>query len=71
MTWVQVISEIASTILLYFGSWATMTVVIYQQVVLSDNFGPGAAASTLLLAGVFIPLLIFNVWQGERAAELM
>jgi len=70
MTWVQVISEISSTILLYYGAWATMSVVIYQQV-LSDNFGTAAAASSLLLAGVFVPLLAFNVWQGERAAELM
>jgi len=70
MTWVQVISEISSTILLYYGAWATMSVVIYQQV-LSDNFGTAAAASTLLLAAVFVPLLAFNVWQGERAAELV
>lgn len=70
MTWVQVISEISSTILLYYGAWATMSVVIYQQV-LSDNFGTAAATSSLLLAGVFVPLLAFNVWQGERAAELV
>jgi len=70
MTWVQVISEISSTILLYFGAWATMSVAIYQQV-LSDNFGTAAAASSLLLVAVFLPLLVFNVWQGERAAELV
>jgi len=70
MTWVQVISEISSTILLYFGAWATMSVAIYQQV-LSDNFGTAAAASSLLLVAVFLPLLLFNVWQGERAAELV
>jgi iron(III) transport system permease protein len=70
MTWVQVISEISSTILLYYGQWATMSVVIYQQV-MSDNFGSAAATSTLLLAGVFVPLLLFNVWQGGRAAELV
>ena len=70
MTWVQVVSEISSTILLYFGAWATMSVVIYQQV-LSDNFGTAAAASSVLLLAVFVPLLAFNVWQGERAAELV
>jgi ABC-type sulfate transport system permease component len=47
-----------------------MSVVIYQQV-MSDNFGSAAATSTLLLAGVFVPLLLFNVWQGGRAAELV
>jgi iron(III) transport system permease protein len=70
MTWVQVISEISSTILLYYGAWATMSVVIYQQVI-SENFGSAAAASSLLLCAVFLPLLLFNVWQGERAEELV
>lgn len=70
MTWVQVISEISSTILLYYGAWATMSVVIYQQVI-SDNFGSAAAASSLLLCAVFMPLLLFNVWQRERAEELI
>jgi len=70
MTWVQVISEISSTILLYFGAWSTMSVVIYLQV-LSDNFGTAAAASTILLAAVFIPLLALNLWQGERAEQLV
>jgi iron(III) transport system permease protein len=70
MTWVQLISEISSTILLYYGSWATMSVKIYQQVV-SDNFGTAAAGASLLLAAVFLPMLLFNMWQGEKAAELV
>ena len=70
MTWVQVVSEISSTILLYFGPWKTMSVVIYEQV-MSDNFGTAAAASSLLLAAVFLPLLLLNLWQGERTAELV
>lgn len=70
MTWVQVVSEISSTILLFFGEWKTMPVVIYQQV-MSDNFGTAAAASTLLLLAVFVPLLALNLWQGEKAAELV
>jgi iron(III) transport system permease protein len=70
MTWVQVISEISSTILLYYGPWATISIVIYQQV-LSNNYGTAAAASSLLLLAVFVPLLAFNVWQGEKAAELV
>lgn len=70
MTWVQLIGELSSTILLYYGAWATMSVRIYEQV-LSNNFGTAAAGGSLLLAAVFIPLLALNVWQGERAAELM
>jgi len=70
MTWVQVISEISSTILLYYGQWSTMSVEIYRKVI-SDNFGGAAAVSSVLLAAVFVPLLIFNAWQGEKAADLL
>jgi iron(III) transport system permease protein len=66
LTWVQTITEISATIFLYFGAWSTITVVIYRQVS-SSNFGSAAAASTLLLVAVFIPVLVVNWVMGERA----
>ncbi len=66
LTWVQTITEISATIFLYFGAWSTITVVIYRQVS-SSNFGSAAAASTLLLVAVFIPVLAVNWAIGERA----
>jgi iron(III) transport system permease protein len=66
LTWVQTITEISATIFLYFGAWSTITVVIYRQVS-SSNFGSAAAASTLLLLAVFIPVLTVNWVMGERA----
>lgn len=66
LTWVQTITEISATIFLYFGAWSTITVVIYRQVS-SSNFGAAAAASTLLLVAVFIPILCVNWLLGERA----
>jgi iron(III) transport system permease protein len=66
LTWVQTITEISATIFLYFGAWSTITVVIYRQVS-SSNFGSAAAASTVLLVSVFIPVLIVNWAMGERA----
>jgi iron(III) transport system permease protein len=66
LTWVQTITEISATIFLYFGAWSTITVVIYRQVS-SSNFGSAAAASTLLLVAVFIPVLLVNWAMGERA----
>jgi ABC-type Fe3+ transport system permease subunit len=41
--------------------------VIYRQVS-SSNFGSAAAASTLLLVAVFIPVLAVTWVMGERAA---
>ncbi len=66
LTWVQTITEISATIFLYFGAWSTITVVIYRQVS-SSNFGAAAAASTILLVAVFIPVLLVNWAMGERA----
>ncbi len=66
LTWVQTITEISATIFLYFGAWSTITVVIYRQVS-SSNFGSAAAASTILLVAVFIPVLCVNWAMGERA----
>jgi iron(III) transport system permease protein len=66
LTWVQTITEISATIFLYFGAWSTITVVIYRQVS-SSNFGSAAAASTILLVAVFIPVLVVNWAMGERA----
>lgn len=66
LTWVQTITEISATVFLYFGAWSTITVVIYRQVS-SSNFGSAAAASTLLLVAVFIPVLLVNWAMGERA----
>ncbi len=68
LTWVQTITEISATIFLYFGAWSTITVVIYRQVS-SSNFGSAAAASTLLLVAVFIPVLAVNWVMGERAVS--
>ncbi len=66
LTWVQTITEISATVFLYFGAWSTITVVIYRQVS-SSNFGSAAAASTILLVAVFIPVLCVNWMLGERA----
>ncbi len=66
LTWVQTITEISATIFLYFGAWSTITVVIYRQVS-SSNFGSAAAASTILLVAVFLPVLCANWMLGERA----
>ena len=66
LTWVQTITEISATIFLYVAAWSTMTVVIYRQVS-SSNFGSAAAASTLLLVAVFVPVLLVNWTLDERA----
>ncbi|HLE45247.1 MAG TPA: iron ABC transporter permease [Methylomirabilota bacterium] len=67
LTWVQTITEISATIFLYVAAWSTITVVIYRQVS-SSNFGSAAAASTLLLVAVFVPVLLVNWAVGDRTA---
>lgn len=69
MAWVTTISELSSTIVLYYGPWSTMTVDIYKYA-LYDLLGKGSALSAILIVAVFVPLLILNRIIGEKKTVL-
>ena len=48
LTWVTVASELSSTVVLYSGPWATMTVVMFQALE-STGAGIASAAATVLI----------------------
>lgn len=58
MSWITVISELSSSIILYTSNTATLTVSIYAEVIRS-NFGNAAVFSTILTLTSIISLLIF------------
>lgn len=58
LSWVTMISELSTAILLYTVKTQTLTVSIYQQV-LRGNYGVAAALSTILTILTIISLLIF------------
>ncbi|MBW7460193.1 ABC transporter permease subunit, partial [Paenibacillus sepulcri] len=59
ISWVAVINELSTTIVLYHGGTATISVSIYSEVI-SSNFGTGAALAAILSGCTVISLIIFN-----------
>jgi iron(III) transport system permease protein len=66
LSWVTMISELSTAILLYVGRTKTLTVEIYTQII-RGNYGIAAALSTMLAIMTVISLFIFNkVSRGEE-----
>jgi iron(III) transport system permease protein len=66
--WVTTLAELSSTIVLYYGPWATMTVEVFQRIG-SGDFGPASAYATILIFSVLIPLFILNRVSGKDLAS--
>jgi iron(III) transport system permease protein len=62
--WVTTLAELSSTIVLYYGPWATMTVQIFQYIG-SGDFGPASAYGTILIVSVVVPLFVLNRALGR------
>ncbi len=58
LTWVTLISELSTAIILYTGKTRTLTVAVYTEV-LRGNYGIAAALSTILTLITVISLLVF------------
>ena len=65
MSWVTVISELSSSIMLYRGSTQTLTVSVYTEVI-RDCFGNAAVYSTVLTVTSVLSLLLFFKLTGRR-----
>jgi iron(III) transport system permease protein len=66
LSWVTMISELSTAILLYVGRTKTLTVEIYTQII-RGNYGIAAALSTMLAMLTVISLFIFNkVSRGDE-----
>ena len=65
MSWVTVISELSSSIMLYRANSQTLTVSIYTEVI-RDCFGNAAAYSTVLTVTSVLSLLLFFKLTGRK-----
>jgi len=65
MSWVTVISELSSSIILYTSQTQTLTVSIYTEVI-RGNYGNASAFSTILTVTSIISLLLFFKLTGRR-----
>ena len=59
LSWVTLISELSTAILLYTGKTQTLTVAIYTQIG-RGNYGIASAMATVLTVMTLLSLLIFN-----------
>ncbi len=69
MSWMTIISELSSTIILYVGSTTTLSIAIYSRVIRGD-YGNAAALSSILMGTTVIALLIFFRLTGKKEIEL-
>ncbi len=65
MSWVTVISELSSSIILYTNSTQTLTISIYTEVI-RGNYGNASAYSTILTLTSILSLLLFFKLTGKR-----
>ena len=59
LSWVTLISELSTAILLYTGKTQTLTVAIYTQIV-RGNYGIASAMATVLTVMTLLSLIVFN-----------
>jgi iron(III) transport system permease protein len=67
LAWMTTIGELSSSILLYSGPWATMSVEIFTQV-FSNHFGTASALASILIVAAAVPLFLVYRLLGDRAA---
>ncbi|MBJ6360053.1 ABC transporter permease [Paenibacillus sp. GCM10012307] len=69
ISWISVITELSTSIILYTGSTRTMTVAVYTEVV-RGNYGVAAALSTLLTVATVLSLLLFFKLTGKKEVSM-
>ena len=69
MTFITLIGELSSTIILYSARWTTMTVSIFQYLI-SHRPGPAFALGTIIIIIVFSSIIVINILLGKSMVEL-
>lgn len=69
LSWITIITELSTSIILYTGKTKTVTVAIYTEVI-RGNYGVAAALSTILTIITVVSLLIFLRLSGQKELSL-
>ena len=69
LSWITTINELSSSIMLYSGKTATISVAIYTEVVRS-SFGTAAALASILTITTILSLLLFN-WVSKGKVSVI
>ena len=69
MSWITIINELSSSLILYTGNTRTMSVSIYTQV-LRGSYGPASAMATVLTVFTVVSLMISFKLSGRRTVDI-
>lgn len=69
LSWITIIQELSSSVILYTGSTATMSVSVYTEVS-RNNYGIASALASVLTVTVVVSLLIFFKLSGKKQLSL-
>ncbi len=70
LSWITVINELSSSVILYSGRTRTMSVAIYTEVV-RGNYGTAAALSTILILTTIVSLILFFSLTGKKGDRII
>lgn len=70
LSWVTIISELSSTLVLQTPGWSTMTIEMYQGVV-SDDLGKAAAFSSIMIVSTILPLLFVSKYFSKEQSSIL
>jgi len=69
LSWITTINELSSSIMLYTGKTATISVAIYTEVV-RNSFGTAAALASILTVSTILSLIVFMVISKGKASVI-
>ncbi|GHV96596.1 iron ABC transporter permease [Spirochaetia bacterium] len=69
LSWISILTELSTSIILYTTATRTMTIAIYTEV-LRGNYGTAAALSSMLSVITIISLLVFFKLSGKRELSM-
>lgn len=69
LSWITIITELSTSLLLYTGKTRTMSVTIYTEV-LRSGYGTAAAMATILTVITIGSLFIFFKLSGKRTVDM-
>lgn len=69
LSWITIITELSTSIILYTGKTKTVTVAIYTEVI-RGNYGVAAALSTILTVITVVSLLVFLKLSGQKEVSM-
>jgi iron(III) transport system permease protein len=69
LSWISILTELSTSVILYTTATRTMTIAIYTEV-LRGNYGTAAALSSILSGITVVSLLIFFRLSGKRELSI-